>query len=90
MKANTSPDYSFSQQDAFAGTPIDGEGKVPGRGWIPPSGSSIESIQQWEDEYKLVVQSIQKATIGGDELREYAKSEVTRLRQLRHQLFCRD
>ena len=80
----------FRQEDAFADIPIDGHGNNIGRGWIPPNGSSVQSIQQWEKEYQSMMQKMRDSDVGGDELREIAKSEVARLRELRHNLFCRD
>lgn len=33
---------------------------------------------------------IKSLAVGGEELRQFAKSEVRHLRELRHQLFCRN
>ena len=37
-----------------------------------------------------MIQRVRDSDVGGDEPREIAKSEVARLRELRHNLFCRD
>ena len=82
--------HTCSQEDAFASTPIDGHHTEVSSGWTPPLGSSIESIQKWEKEYQSVAKMIAETTLGGEELREFAKTEIYRLRQLRHELFCED
>lgn len=71
-----------SQEDAFANTPVDGD-------WIP-EGFSAQSMQRWEQEYQSAVKKIRESNAGGEELRELARIEVQRLRQIRHELFCKD
>jgi len=80
---------SCDREDAFAGIPID-RGAKNGQGfWMPPGGYSIESISKWVNAYELSMRKIKQVEVGGDELRNFAKIEVKRLRKLRHDLFCR-
>ena len=79
---NENNNLSCDQEDAFVG--------IPTEGWIPPGHHPAESVKKWDREYKLSVQQIKEFSVGGKELRQLAKEEVLRLRDLRHQLFCED
>lgn len=80
---------SCDKEDAFAGIPID-RGAKNGQGfWMPPGGYPIESITKWVHAYESSMRKIKQVEVGGDELRNFAKMEVKRLRKLRHDLFCR-
>lgn len=81
---------SCETNDAFTGVPIDdGDGNGP---WQPPkynTRSHKESIKKWDSEYHAAMSRIkQSSNVGGNELRQMAKSEVKHLKELRHELFC--
>jgi hypothetical protein len=80
---------SCETNDAFTGIPIDdGNGKP----WQPPkynTRSHKESMKKWDNEYHAAMSRIkQLSNVGGNELRELAKTEVKHLKELRHELFC--
>lgn len=82
-----SNDRSCEQLDAFAGIPIDGVDNGP---WIPPIGSPPESVKKWEAAFRIAMRKIKEVNVGGSELRDVAEIEVQDLRELRHNLFCRE
>mmetsp|Transcript_21715 Transcript_21715/g.45497 ORF Transcript_21715/g.45497 Transcript_21715/m.45497 type:complete len:427 (+) Transcript_21715:155-1435(+) len=99
VQLTQSANLSCDQEDAFSGIPIDNGGVTTtgnnnnnnnNGGWVPPGGFPMESIQKWDREYKASMRRIKEVSVGGSELREFAKTEVERLRGLRHNLFCRD
>jgi hypothetical protein len=79
-----SNDHSCGQLDAFAGIPIE-TGNGP---WVPPIGSSSESMEIWDAAYRIAMRKIKEVRVGGSKLRGFAEVEVQDLRALRHNLFC--
>ena len=82
-------DRSCKTNDAFTGIPIDDDNGKP---WQPPkynTRSHKESMKKWDNEYHAAMSRIkQLSNVGGNELRELAKTEVKHLKELRHELFC--
>ncbi|GMH92885.1 hypothetical protein TrST_g12087 [Triparma strigata] len=81
--------------DSFKGAPlkvwdVDKQGNYVQVMWPPPASAEFEDINKYTDAYNDAMQSISSLKKGGDRLKKFVHSETTKLKELRHKLFCAD